>query len=141
MKYRPANVPRETSQLAEYLQRELQRIANADQEVVLYRTLAADAGTLSSGVSANWRIAAGNVVRISTSNTLTLTGLALSPNANRELALINVGNGVLVLLSENAGSSASNRFALPTTWQLSANAAAVLWYDAASSRLRGLGRT
>ena len=144
MNYVPAPVPTTADKLAEYLRRELQRIAATtrdDREVVQYRTRAVTA-SLSAGVSANWKVAAGNVVRISTSNTLTLTGLELAvPAANRELALINTGTGVLVLLPENAASSASHRFALPAAWQLSANACALLWYDALSARLRGLART
>ena len=94
------------------------------------------------GVSANWKINAGNVVRISSSVTQTLTGLVIGgPQACREIVLMNVGTGVVVLNSQDAASSASARFALPTTWQLSANASAVLWYDPISSRFRGVSRT
>lgn len=142
MAYVPAPIP-DAAKLAEYLRRELQRIGvetRDDREVVQYRTRAANA-SLSAGVSANWRVAAGNVVRVSTSSTQTLTGLQVLNPAGREIALVNVGHGVLVLTSEDAASSASHRFALPATWQLSANACAVLWYDAASARFRGLART
>lgn len=142
MTYVPAPIP-DAAKLAEYLRRELGRIAietRDEREVVQYRTGAVTA-SLSAGVSADWKVAAGNVVRVSTSSTQTLTGLQVLNPAGRELALVNVGHGVLVLVSENAASSASHRFALPTTWQLSANACAVLWYDAASARFRGLGRT
>jgi uncharacterized protein YjeT (DUF2065 family) len=133
MRYTPSPVPHEAQRIAEFLRRELQRISGAfieDTPVVQYRTRFADA-SLSAGVSANWKVAAGNVIRLSASTTLTLTGLVL----------MNVGTGVVVLLSENAASSASSRFALPTTWQLSANAAAVLWYDPVSFRFRGVSRT
>lgn len=144
MRYTPSPVPNETQRVAEFLRRELQRISGAfveDAPVVQYRTRFADA-SLSAGVSANWKVAAGNVIRLSASTTLTLTGLLLAdPVACRELVLMNVGTGVVVLLSENAASSASSRFALPATWQLSANAAAVLWYDPVSFRFRGVSRT
>ncbi len=144
MNYVPAQPPEDPQLLAEFLRRELQRIAASikdDVAIVHYRTSQANAGTLSAGISANWKIAAGNVIRISSSVTVTLTGLAVLNPVNRELALVNVGTGVVVLNSQDAASSASFRFALDTTWQLSANAAAVLWYDGASSRWRGIART
>lgn len=144
MTYAPSPPPRDRAYAIDYLERELRRIASdlrADAPVVFYRTLHADAGTLSAGISANWKIAAGNVIRLSTSITVTLTGLQLSDPNQRELVLFNVGTGVLVLSSEDAASSASYRFALPTTWQLSANAAALLWYDPVSTRIRGIART
>lgn len=143
MNYEPAPLPQDEKKLIEYLSRELRRlsaIVRDDTAVVLYRTSPADQGSLTAGVSANWKIAAGNVVRISSSATVTLTGLK-GISQNREVALINVGTGVVVLKSEASESSASNRFALPSTWNLSANAAAILWYDGASRRLRGLSRT
>lgn len=146
MKYipTPSGVNKTPQQLAEYLRSELQRISNAtgdDIEVVQYRTRWANA-SLSAGVSANWKIAAGNVIRISASITQTLTGLVVgSPQGCREIVLMNVGTGVVVLNSEDAASSASARFALPATWNLSANASAVLWYDPISSRFRGVSRT
>ena len=144
MNYVPAQPPSDPQQLAEFLRRELQRIGTAlrdDAAVVQYRTISVNAGTLSAGISANWKIAAGNVVRISSSLTVTLTGLAVLNPPYRELVLINVGTGVVVLNSQDAASSASYRFALAATWQLSAGAAAVLWYDAASSRWRGISKT
>ena len=146
MKYipSPSSHLKTSKELAEFLQRELVRLSNSlgdDVPSVQYRTQYATA-SLSSGVSANWKIAAGNVIRISASVTQTLTGLVLSPPVFcREIVLMNVGTGVVVLNSEDAASSASSRFALPTTWQLSANASAVLWYDPVSFRFRGVSRT
>lgn len=146
MKYlpSPSGFLKTPKDLAEYIQRELTRLSNSlgdDVPRVQYRTNYANA-SLSAGVSANWKIAAGNVIRISASVTQTLTGLALSPPlACREIVLMNVGTGVVVLNSQDAASSASSRFALPTNWNLSANAAAVLWYDPVSSRYRGVSRT
>lgn len=143
MNYVPAAPPDEPKRLPEYLARELARLAASvkdDSPTVLYRTLPATQESLSAGISANWKIAAGNVVRISTSATVTLTGIVLS-EVLREIVLINVGHGVVVMNSEDAASSASYRFALPTTWQLSANASATLWLDPFSHRLRGIART
>ncbi len=40
---------------------------------MLYFTAPANQGSLTAGVSANYKIAAGNVIRLSTSNTVTLT--------------------------------------------------------------------
>jgi len=145
MNYQPAPVPFDARDLPGYLSRELARVAAAlkdDAPTVFYLPLPADQGSLSAGISADWRVAAGNVLRISTSNTVTLTGLILpDPVPNRVLAVVNVGTGVAVLKSNDAASSASYRFALPATWQLSADAAGILWYDARSARFRGLART
>ena len=144
MNYVPAQPPTDPQLLAEFLRRELQRISatlHDDASVVQYRTLAANAGTLSAGISANWKIVAGNVIRISSSATVTLTGLAVMSAPNREIVLLNVGTGVVVLNSQDAASSASYRFALDTTWQLSSGATAILWYDPVSFRWRGISRT
>jgi hypothetical protein len=139
MKYTPGHVPDNPQALLEFLRVELNRIADG-QGSVLYRTDPVNA-SLSAGVSANWKVNAGNVVRISTSVTATLTGISVLNPSGRELVLLNVGTGVVVLNSEDAGSSASLRFVLPTTWQLSAGASCTLWYDAQSSRWRGIART
>lgn len=143
MSYEPAPVPMDVANLGEYLARELRRLAQATRDnapSVFYRTLSANQGSLSAAVSANYKIASGNVVRVSASATVTLTGLAgISPG--RELVLVNVGHGVVFLKSEGTESSASFRFALATNWELSQNAAATLWYDSASARWRGLSRT
>jgi hypothetical protein len=139
MKYVPSQVPDNPQALLEFLRRELNRISDT-QETVLYRVNPVNA-SLSAGVSANWKVNAGNVVRISSSVTATLTGITVSNPKDRELVLLNVGTGVVVLNPEDAGSSASSRFALPTTWQLSAGASGTIWYDAISSRWRGIAKT
>lgn len=144
MNYVPAPVPFDVSAIPEFLRRELNRIGASVSDkapTVFYRTNLATQGSLSAGISANWKIAAGNVIRISTSSTVTLTGLVLSEMPLRELILINIGTGVLALKSEGTESSASYRFALAANWQLSANAAASFWYDPISARLRGISRT
>lgn len=146
MNYEPTPVPLggDPKAIIEHLARELRRISNSlrdDSDTVHYRTLPANQGSLTAGVSANYKIVAGNVVRISSSATVTLTGLAYKI-PNKEVALVNVGTGVVVLKHEGTESSASYRFALSESlWQLSANAAATIWYDAASARWRGIGRT
>lgn len=142
MNYTP-DPPPIKNELSEYLYRELRKVSNAYRDTaptVLYFTQPANAGTLSAGISANWRLPACNVLRISASATLTLTGLGLK-EPNRFQAIINVGTAAVVFPSENAASSASFRFALPATWQISANAAALFWYDPYSSRWRGLAKT
>ena len=140
MNYEPSPPPLDPGQLPEYLSRELKRIGVStrdDAVSVLYFTAPANQGSLTAGVSANYKIAAGNVIRLSTSNTVTLTGLGIkTPNQAR--FLVNVGTGVVVLKSEAAESSASYRFLLAANRTLSANAAILLWYDAYSSRHRAL---
>ncbi len=141
-KYVPSPAPLDKD-LGSYIQRELTKIGqvladNADS--VFYRTLPATDDSLSAGTSANYKIAEANVIRISTSNTITITGIA-SKLPNRERIIINIGTGVVVLKSEGTESSASFRLALPSTWNLSQNAAAVLWYDLKSARYRGISIT
>jgi hypothetical protein len=148
MSYQPSPVPvgsKIDDPLREYLNREFRLVASAlrdDSKTVFYRTSYESEHSLSAGDSANYKIGsfASNVFRISTSNTLTISGIA-DRVGMRERVLINVGTGVLYLKSEGTESSASFRFALPTHWQLSANASATLWYDPVSSRHRGISRT
>lgn len=147
MSYQPSPGPiggsQEARTLSEYVSRELRRVAGVvkeDAPTVFYRTMSADQGSLTAGVSANFKITAGNVIRISASATVTLTGLALAEPA-REIVLINVGSAAVVLKNAAVESSASYRFALSNDWNLSANASAVLWYDAVSARWRGISRT
>ncbi len=146
MSYVASPPPFDIKQLPEYLQRELRRISEdlADSaDSVFYRTLPTRAISLSvsNGASANWKVA-GNILLVSTSVTQTFTGLQRGAlDAQREVVFMNVGTGVAVLKSEAAESSASNRFALVTNYQLSANAAATLWRDPFASRWRGLSKT
>jgi hypothetical protein len=143
MNYEPAPLPTEPKQLIEYLSRELRRLSAVvrdDTAVVQYRTNPASQGSLTAAVSANFKIAQGNLIRISASATVTLTGLALKI-PNRELVLINVGTAAVTLKKEAVESSASYRFALVNSFDLSQNASAQLWYDAYSARWRCIGRT
>jgi subtilisin family serine protease len=141
MNYRPGSLL--GKDLTGYLTRELENIAQASREnapSVLYRTMPANQGSLTAAVSANYKIASGNVLRISTSATVTLTGLAYK-EPFREVVLLNVGTGVLTLKSEDSASSASYRFRLSQTLNLSADAAVMIWYDPYSHRHRCIGRT
>jgi hypothetical protein len=140
--YNPASPPQGDKGISEYLSRELPRLASAvrdDAPVVWYRNGPVDA-SLSAGISANWKVPAGNVIRLSTSDTITLTGIA-ERTPFRERVLVNVGTGVVVLKSEGTESSASNRLLLPADWAISQNGTAVLWRDPFSARHRGLSRT
>lgn len=142
MNYEPAQTPNDDKGLKEFVGRELRRLSGIlrdNSPSVWYRTDPVTA-SLSAGISANWKIPAGNVIRLSTSNTITLTGIA-EKTANRERTFINIGTGVVVFKDAGTESSASNRFALPTSWQLSTGAACTMWYDKSSARHRGLSRT
>lgn len=142
--YRPAPVPFNDKDIPEYVQRELQRIGDAlrdDADAIHYRTIFAEDASLSAGVSANWKCANANVIRMSTSNTITVTGIAFK-NPMREFVFMNVGTGVAVFKNEGTESSASHRFALPAaTYNVSANHAVTFWRDPVSSRHRPLSRT
>jgi hypothetical protein len=141
MNYEPAPTPLDDKALREFLSRELRRISGAlrdDSQTVAYQT-GSVVGSLSAGVSANWKVA-GNLLLLSTSSTITLTGIA-DTTPNRVRTFINIGTGVVVFKSQGTESSASYRFALPADWQLSTNATATLWYDARAFRHRGLSRT
>lgn len=146
MSYTPAPPPLDIQQLPQYLRSELRRISAdlADNsDAVFYRTSPTQPASLSvsNGSSANWRVA-GNVLLVSTSTTQTFTGLQRAAmDAFREVVFINVGTGVAVLKSQAAESSASNRFALVTDYQLSLNAACGLWRDAYAARWRGIWKT
>ena len=146
MSYVAGTVPFDVKEIPRFLQNELRRIAagladNAD--VVFYRAAPTQAISLSvsNGSSANWKVA-GNVLLVSTSVTQTFTGLQRSAlDAMREVVFLNVGTGVAVLKSEATESSASNRLALVTDYQLSKNAAAILWRDPFAARWRGIAKT
>ena len=146
MSYKPAIIPSNVKELPRAVRSEFNRIADdlADNaESVFYRTMPIQSASLSvsNGSSANWKVA-GNVLLVSTSTTQTFTGLQRGAlDALREVVFINVGTGVAVLKSQAAESSASNRFALVTDYQLSTNAAATLWRDPFAARWRGISKT
>jgi hypothetical protein len=134
MSYEPAPVPRDDQSLREYLARELRRLAN-DLRTVVYQASPVVA-SLSAGISANWKVPAGFLL-MSTSNTITLTGIA----DQRAHTFVNIGSGVVVFKSQGTESSASNRFALVTDYAISANGTLSTWYDPAAFRHRGLSKT
>lgn len=142
--YVPSPPPTDPKQLVEYAHRELRRVGDSlrdKAEVVHYNTSFASDASLSSGISANWKSANKNITRCSTSNTITIGGIAYK-EACREHTYMNVGTGVLAFKSEDAGSSASFRMALPSAlYQISAGHAVTFWHDPVSSRKRVLSRT
>lgn len=141
--YTPTPPPFDLKQLPEYTHRELRRVGDDlrdDADTVHYLTVATTE-SLSAAISANWRCSNSNVLRLSTSTTVTLTGIAYK-DPLRLRTIINVGSGVAVLKSQGTESSASYRFLLSeAAWQLSANAAATIWYDPNTARHRGIWRT
>lgn len=142
MNYEPLGIPQDDKGLRAFLARELRRLADVVRDnapTVWYRTGPVVA-SLSAGISANWLVPQGNVILMSTSSTITLTGIA-EKTPFRERAFINIGTGVVVFKSQATESSASNRFALPTDWNISAGGSVILWRDSISARHRGLSRT
>lgn len=142
MSYAATPPPLRKEDLLGWLTREVRRLEAALRDnapVVCYRT-----EPLTPAYSADnfapVGAAGANVWRISASVSQTITGIK-PLGAWRELVLLNVGTGTVILTSEDAASSASSRFALPATWNLSANAGCLLWYDAVSSRWRGVAKT
>ncbi len=144
MNYQPGPVPINPLDIPRYLSQELNRISAALKDnaiTVFYRTSVDTETSLSAGDSANYKVGlTANIIRISTSNTVTITGIA-DTTPFRERTFINVGTGVLVLKHQGTESSASHRFALGGNFDLSADRTATVWYDPMSSRHRGLGRT
>jgi hypothetical protein len=148
MNYEPLGVPLVDSKqtgarsIAEFLGRELRRIASTlkDNAPTVQYLTGPVVASLSDAISANWKAPIGNVVLMSTSSTITITGIA-DVTPNRVRTFINTGTGVVVFKSAGTESSAPYRLALPADWNLSAGAAATLWYDSFSARHRGLSRT
>lgn len=142
--YRPTPAPNDVKQLPEYVLREFRRAGDAlsdSADRIHYRTIYASDASLSAAISANWKCANANVIRMSTSNTITVTGIAFK-QPTREFVFINVGSGVVAFKNAGTESSASFRFALPASlYQLSANHSVIFWYDPVSSRHRPLART
>lgn len=146
MSYTPTLPPlgADSRRITEYLQTELRSVSDAlrdDAAVIHYRTIYAEDASLSAGISANWKCANASVIRMSTSDTVTITAIAFK-QPMREFVFINVGTGVAAFKNNGTESSASFRFALPSSlYQLSANHAVIFWYDAVSSRHRPIART
>lgn len=143
MNYVPAPAPNDGKDVPRFLAQELQKISSAirDNAVTVFYRTSIDTASISAASSANYKAVLGaNIIRVSTSVTVTLTGIA-DTTPFRERTFINIGTGVLVLKSQGTESSASHRFALAQDWQISADGAATVWFDPISARHRGLNRT
>lgn len=80
-----------------------------------------------------------NLVRLSTNSATTRQISGAAAGASGELKwLVNIGPGTITLLSEDAGSSAANRFVLTsgTTFGIVVNGVLGILYDGTSSRWR-----
>jgi len=77
------------------------------------------------------------VVRLTGASAVTLNGL-IAGGAGRIVMLFNTGTAAMTLAHENTGSTAANRFSLPSSinFSIPANDSATLWYDGTSSRWR-----
>ncbi len=83
-------------------------------------------------------IANSNVLRLTASTPINITGLAGMAN-NQVLLLINIGASQINLVNESGSSTAANRFNFSGASRvLLQNQAVFLWYDGASSRVRVL---
>lgn len=78
-----------------------------------------------------------DVLRISSDAARNVTGLAF-PAANKTILLTNVGS-FTITLKNNVTSTAANRFLIGADFELGADQAVMLYYDATSSRWRMVG--
>jgi hypothetical protein len=85
-------------------------------------------------------LAGASMLRLSSDATRNITGLS-GGGDGRVIALINAGTQSIVLKNEHAGSSADNRFSLPSDLTLAAKQSVLLWFDATDSRWRLLARS
>lgn len=136
--------PNDLRSLAEWAHRELRAVGSAvsdSRDEIHYMTPYVADGSLSNGISANWKIANAAIVRCSTSNTITVTGFAYKI-PKRTFTVANVGTGVLAFKNEGTESSASYRIAAPSAlYQISAGHMVTFWYDPSSTRHRPVSRT
>lgn len=79
-------------------------------------------------------------LRVSASSAISLTGIAAGTEG-RVIVLDNVGSSVITLRSENASSTAANRFTLAKDCPIRTGEQATLIYDGTSSRWRQLTAT
>src|SRR5688572_22091356 len=104
--YTPTPPPQELKAVVEYIHRELRRVGDAvadPADSIHYMTPYADA-SLSDAISANWKCPNATIIRCSTSNTITLTGIAYKL-PKRNFTFLNIGTGVLAF--KNAGTESS----------------------------------
>lgn len=82
---------------------------------------------------------AGNIFRVSTDALRTITGLS-GGVTGRVVTFINVGAFGISFTSQDAGSTATNRFSLNTpSIIVPPNGAISFWYDITTTRWRGIG--
>lgn len=84
-------------------------------------------------VTATKTLALASIVRLSTDASRNITGL-VDPRDGVIKTLLNVGTNPVVLLNQNAGSSAANRFDFGANITLAAKQSAKIRYDATDSR-------
>lgn len=75
-----------------------------------------------------------NVIRVSSTGLVYLTGIVAPTSDGKILSLYNVGTASILLVTENAGSSAANRFTLRSTYTLRGGGSVALIYDATAAR-------
>jgi phage-related tail fiber protein len=85
----------------------------------------------------NYAPAAGDIIRLSSSAAATITGIAAGASGDTRV-LVNVGSFSITLAHQSASSTAANRFLVSfgADYILGANAAAVIVYDATTTRWR-----
>lgn len=114
-----------------------------DAELRLDNTLSPTALAANTNDYAPTNIATATGLRLDASAPVNLTGLT-SGTSGRVLALLNVSAAnAITLTHEDAGSTAANRFTLPSGASLAIppGGAALLMYDATSARWRVLARS
>jgi hypothetical protein len=87
-------------------------------------------------------LATAGLVRLTASVPINITGLLAPTPTNQTLVLaILTGSSTITLTSEDASSTAANRFGIPANIALAAELSAMLAYDATSARWRVVGGT
>lgn len=106
--------------------------ASALQASLLGTTVSATVGTNQNNYSPAG-IHAALVLRITPSSAITITGIdAATSFAGRQLTIENVGSNAITLTSNDANSTAANRFGFISAIVLGANQSLTLIYDTAS---------
>ena len=83
-------------------------------------------------------ILTANTLRLSTDASRNITGLSNAGDQGRWMIIHNVGSNSIILKDEDAGSLATNRFALASDIILQADQVTQLWYDGTNSRWRAV---
>ena len=119
--------------------------AAASTHASTHRTGGADAVTnvvqspaqITIATTNNYAPAAGDIIRLSSSAAATITGIAAGASGDTRV-LVNVGSFSITLAHQSASSTAANQFLVSfgADYILGANAAAVIVYDATTTRWR-----